>query len=645
MRREQSSLASIKWDIGLVALVVLILFGLSTLREPTVQPAVEATLAGSRPPDRAEGDILLLLPNTPAAEATNFSELDCSYGWFNSLWQEFGSFATALARQLSPELLAGRSVVIVPRRVAESMPQAGINALLTFAKNGGQVVVEYPVEGWEMLTRVSTSGKTVHATRITSIEGMSVHGPTREHLVDVPLTGRLLPTASAPEYPHGPVLLEIEEQPGLLVHEQGSGFVYTLLIDFGCTVTAMHQGLPDRDMNFGQPDAADELPTEQRVANERMLKSHVPYADLLKHALFQRFSLARPTPRLWPFPGTHAGALLVGHSTADMTRAALGYADWARKQQGVSTIFVAPDRLTPTQAKVARQTGAEIGLLWVNGSRREPAVETIGVGAIRPVARELSLTQQINLLQANLGDDNNIRVARTEATLWHNDWSTTFKQLAAASIRLDHSFGPSSPENFGYLFGTGMPYYPIDDRGLPMPLLEQPFVLNGASISPQRLKRMLSNSQSHFHQALAINLPADAMRREPAPGILLGFRDAFDMARTHNHWITTNTDFVDFLSARRQSVLTSQWNYELRRLTITANIIGAALPTMKTGAVPGIAFPRQFEGEDIVRVLHNGKEIPLRKLSTSGPNLERILDVPPGRHTIQVFYTHHTIPE
>src|SRR5690606_23024203 len=122
--------------------------------------------------------------------------------------------------------------------------------------------------------------------------------------------------------------------------------------------------------------------------------------------------------------------------------AALGYADWARKQQGVSTIFVAPDRLTPTQAKVARQTGAEIALLWVNGTLREPVVETIGVGAIRPVARELSLLQQINLLQANLGPNNNIRVARTEGTIWHNDWSTIFKQLAAASIRLDHSFGP-----------------------------------------------------------------------------------------------------------------------------------------------------------------------------------------------------------
>ena len=203
MRREKSSLASIKWDIGLVALVVLILFGLSTLREPTVQPAVETTLPGSRPPDRAEGDILLLLPNTPAAEATNFSELDCSYGWFNSLWQEFGSFATALARQLSPEILAGRSVVIVPRRVAESMPQAGINALLAFARNGGQVVVEYPVEGWEMLTRVSTSGKTIHATRITSIEGMGVHGPTREHLVDVHvrnLRRKLGDPASDPRY-------------------------------------------------------------------------------------------------------------------------------------------------------------------------------------------------------------------------------------------------------------------------------------------------------------------------------------------------------------------------------------------------------------------------------------------------------------
>ena len=103
---------SLRWDF---LLLVLLSAGLGIywlLSTPYHRDAEEAHVDGSRPPDRIEGDILLLLPDAPSAEAKEFDELDCTYGWFNILWQEYGSFASALTRNLSPEILAGRSVVI-----------------------------------------------------------------------------------------------------------------------------------------------------------------------------------------------------------------------------------------------------------------------------------------------------------------------------------------------------------------------------------------------------------------------------------------------------------------------------------------------------------------------------------------------------
>ena len=99
---------TLRWD--LLALCVLLAgMGLYSLMSSSyVQLAKQESVDGSRPPDRTEGDILLLLPDAPSAEAKTFDEVDCSYGWFNALWQEYGSFASALTRNLSPEILAAR---------------------------------------------------------------------------------------------------------------------------------------------------------------------------------------------------------------------------------------------------------------------------------------------------------------------------------------------------------------------------------------------------------------------------------------------------------------------------------------------------------------------------------------------------------
>jgi hypothetical protein len=638
MARKPSILAALKWDFVLLALIALGFGVTAMLENPRFQPSESPTTDGSRPPDRTEGDVLLLLPDTPAAEAEKFSELDCSYGWFNSLWQHFGSFATALNRNLSPEMLAGRIAVIVPRRVAEAMPSTGISALASFARSGGQVIVEQPAEGWELLTGVSTTGKVRQALTITSAEGLGVHGPMRKHLPNTPLIGKLLPTPDLEAFPTGPVLLEVDNQPGLTVHSLGQGHVYTFLFDFGCTVTGIQQGRPDAKMRFGRDQAAQRVPVDQRAAHKRMLTSHVPYADLLERALFHRLSQVRPMPRLWMFPGQTADALMLSHPTPQNVRAAIGYADWARKQKAGSTVFVAPDIVTPTEAALLGETGAEIGLLWVLGEQRNPAVEAVGVGAIKPIERELTLDEQRQLLDAAVPGDADIVFGRVEGSLFRNDWDTTFRQLRAAGLQVDNSFGPTDPEHFGYLFGTGFPYYPVDDRGLPLPLLEFPFVLQGKNATVDRLERMLVNSEAYFHESLVLSLPSTAMRTEPSPGILLTFRNAFDLAEDHDHWITSIGEFYDFLSARRQSVLTSQWSPQNRRLTISVNLLGAKVRSVDGGAIPGVAFPRTWDGQEIERVVVDDKDVSSRDLVTTGSSFERIVKVGPGRHTISVFY-------
>lgn len=638
MARKQSILGALKWDFVLLGLIGLGFGLMAVLDNPHFEPSASETTTGSRPPDRTEGDILLLLPDTPAAEAEDFAELDCSYGWFNSLWQHFGAYATSLNRNLSPEMLAGRSVVIVPRRVAEAMPSTGISALAGFARKGGQVIVEQPGDGWELLTGVSSKGKVRQARAITSAEGLGVHGPMRKHLPNVPLTGKLLPAPALDTYPSGPTLLEVDGQPGLTVNQLGDGYVYTFLFDFGCTVTGIQQGLPTEGMRFGREKGTRRLPVDQRVAHKRMLTSHVPYADLLERAVFHRLSQTRPMPRLWMYPGQKAGTVMVTHPTPTNTRAAIGYVDWERQQDARSTVFVAPDMVTQTEAALLRETGAELGLLWVVGQERAPATRPVGLGAIKPIQRELTLSQQRQALAAVVPGDDDVTFGRVEGSLFTNDWDTTFSQLRAAGLAVDDSYGPTDAEHFGYLFGTGFPYYPVDDRGLPLPILEFPFLLQGANANVDRLDRILGNSEAYFHEPVTISLPSDAMRNDPSAGMLLTFRSVFALAKKHRHWMTTLGEFHAFLAARRQSVLTSQWSPAKRRLTISVNLLGARVRSIEGGAIPGVAFPRTWDNEEIERLVIDDEDVSTRHLVTTGDSFERLAKVGPGRHTISVFY-------
>lgn len=638
MAERTSIWRALRWDIILLLCVALGLMSYNIIKAPFFQHASQKRSEGSRPPDRTEGDVLLLLPDGPAAEATQFSELDCSYGWFNSLWQEYGSFATALTRNLSPEILAGRSVVIIPRRVAHAMPSNGISALMHFVRQGGQIILEQPPTGWEALTQVPILSKPRQAQHITSSEGLGVHGPLRKHLPNIPLTGQLYAAARQPSYPNGPTLLEVDGQPGYLVHQLGLGRVFTVLFDFGCTITAMQQGLPTRGMSFAPEQYAGPMTTSVRVADKSLLTAKTPYADMLERAILLPLTEIRPLPKLWPFPGKHAGALMIVHPTPENMRAALGFADWSRRQEGTSTIMAASDRLTPTQVALVQEAQADLGLLWVQGIKREPTRRVVGLGAIRPFAKELNLNEQVEQLLTLLPENTPVLLARTEASAWEPGFSTTFGQMAQARIRLDNSFGPTERDQYGYLFGTSYPFYPLDERGLPLPILEQPFVLHEGSLTLDRLRQFLGNSQAYFHQPIVLSLPSNAMREQPGAGILLALREAHSLARHYNHWITTLGEFLDFLSVRRQSVLTSQWSPEQRRLTISVNILASRSRTISQSVYPGIAFPRTYKSEEVDRVLVDGKEIALKLLATSGPSTERILDVEPGRHTISVFY-------
>ncbi len=638
MARRRTLWDHLRWDVLLACCLIAGFVAYQWLEEPRVRPAEMPVSDGSRPPDRTEGDVLFLAPNAPSVEARRFDNLDCSLGWHNALNHTFGSFASASADALNPQLLVGHAIVVVPGRVAAELSETARDYLMDFVEEGGQLIVELPRRGWERITGVSTVGQVRRAQSLTDFDGLGLHGPDREPFLDIPLAGRLLPVADLDPYPSGPRRFSVDDQAGLLVEARGQGHVHTLLFDFGCSLTAMLQGTPDAEMAFGPPDGDTWLPTSDRVADDEMLSTTTPSAHLLQRLLFESLHETRPVARLWGYPSDHRGATMVVHPTTGDPSPAFAFAEFLHDQDFPTTFLGSADHWHQDHATLAHRLGGELGLSWIQGHRRSPLTVDRGIGAITPWQQELTLAEQRSLMEHTLELDDRLRLVRTEDTLWHRDWDTSFRAIAAAGININLSFGPSSSDHHGFLFGSGMPFYPIDTRGRLLPVLTLPFVLDGASLTPQRLRALFEASDSAHHQPLAIHLHGDAMHLHPSADLMLALRELPSLSDDHHHWATTVRDYTDFLSARRQSVLTTQWDRSEHRLTISVNLLGAQLPTLDTSASPGVAIPVAHGDRPLSSLVIDDEPIALDSLDTTGPATEYLLALDPGRHIISAHY-------
>lgn len=638
MSRRRTLWGHLRWDLFLITLLVVGFVGYQWIDDPRLRDADLPLSDGSRPPDRTEGDVLLLAPDAPAVEARRFENLDCSLGWQNALNHRFGSYASASSDALSPQLLAGHAVVVVPGRVASELSETARDHLMEFVEEGGQLIVELPRRGWERITGVSTIGQVSRARAITDLDGMGLHGPLREPFLDIPLAGQLLPVSELDPFPTGPRRISVDDQPGLITQSQGAGHVHSLLFDFGCSLTAMMQGRPDSELSFGPPDGDDHLPTADRVADDAMTATTEPRADLLQRLLFMSLDATRPVARLWPFPGDYRGAAMVIHPTTADPTPAFGFAEDLQGHDFFPTFLGAADHWGPEEMRRAQELDATLGLIWVQGHHRDPLTVDRGLGPITPWHQELTLAEQRSLMEHRLESDGRLTKVQSEGTLWYRDWDTTFRALAAAGMAIDLSFGPSSGDHYGFLFGTGMPFYPIDTRGRLLPVLTFPFVLDGTGLSPERLRALFEASDDAHHQPLAIQVQGDAMRHHPSADLMLALRDLPELADEHHHWSTTLRDYTDFLSARRQSVLTTQWDASQSRLTISVNLLGARLQTLEESASPGIAIPVSHGDAPLRRLSVDEQPVDVDALDTNGSATEYLLTLDPGRHIISAYY-------
>jgi len=647
--------SSLRYDI--VALIAVALFGLGFgLQKSPIQVAgTNAEVTGTTPPTgMSASDTLLVLPDLgdDRPQAATFNDVDMALGWYNTVAQEMGGFAHTQLRALDREDLTHRRLVIMTGTAARRATTEQISMLGDWVADGGILLVEQPSPAWDNLLQLTVLPDKIATTRhITAADGAPLRGPLREALLDAPLLTTMRPFHLPPRGPEETpfdVILEVDGSAALVHIPRDKGHIYAASFDIGRAVMTLQQGRPGSDFTplvTADARSGDELARPWMLtASPKMLDARTPFADLIERNTLQTISLHVPIPRLWYFPDQFAGVYIVTHNEDAVGQRITALTDWEAERGRTSTTFLTTDSLSSESIGQMLKQGHDLQLQWSRPTEDGRGLRRVGIGAWRPVLWELSLDEQKRTVENHLVQSS-VTMTRVSDQALDGDWSSTFQKLAAVQVVADSSYGPGTAKQSGYLFGTGMLFYPLDRAGMLIPVAEIPFVLtDDFGFDPKEHRRLLIGSESGYHQVLVVCFNAGSMAHHPSVDAVRTWQKAVQTARKHNHWVATLKDYLLFEEARRSSTVVSEFYPAERRLEMKVTIQKPRLPgvgepgTANERIIPSLAIPQTFEGLTVESARIDGATITLKNLGRSADGFFHTLSVPPGEHVVQIIY-------
>ncbi len=620
---------------------------------PLHLPARDEEAAGSPPPPSPlTADTLLVLPGYRDASAESFSQLDMSLGWYNTLAQELGTFRHTTATAFGPANLDGTRLLVLAASTCRAMGPEQIKAVGQWVESGGVLLIEQPDERWSAVLGLALGGGGLRpARRVTAADGLPARGSLRDALLETPLDTTMLPAqvAGGVADERSGVLMEVDGKPALIHRRRGLGHAYVLTLDMARAVMTLQQGKPLEDFSLPPVEQPSYVPpgmTQPHVLvhHEKLLAAEVPYADLLERNLLEVTASHLPLPRLWYYPGKLAGVYIMSHDEEAFGDKALYLTDWEYDNDHRSTSFIIPGPMTPKALKTMSAQGHDVQLHWNRGFGGAYVEREAGLGPWTPLRVELSLKEQRGALEGSLKGQPTA-INRLHGLTLDQDWSSTFRKLAGAQIAADSSYGPTGPKQFGYLFGTGMPFYPMDHNGLLLPVQEIPFVLqDDENLQPALHRKLVTESEGGYHQVIMPIYHSNTMVNRPSVEAIQSWRSMFGFAARHNHWVTTLREYLLFEEARRGSLLRSRFLTGERRLEIEVELVQPRIaPPEGEGPdskklCPALAFPQQYADSGVESVKVDNAPVPFKELGRSGDGFFHTLELRCGRHSVQVIY-------
>ncbi|MBN1947605.1 MAG: hypothetical protein JW797_18200 [Bradymonadales bacterium] len=640
---RESRLGGLK--LHLLAIVAFLLAGLLFYvnRHPIHFGGPDGQEASGQPmPPPGEGDVLLLLPSSESArEASSFEAIDWSSNWYNILTQEFGVFRALDRGRITRDEIGEANLVVIPASVSRNMSAGEVATLEPFVLSGGRLLVELPTGVFETLVGVTVDPASYRSSRrITAFDGAVVRGELRDDVIQVPLRTILAPleVAQISGRQEFEVILEVDGLPAYLRRTLGDGEVYALFFDLARAVAAIQQGVPAVDWEIARPSVvlpAGYTRTASLLVDPRIRRAGAPYADLLERSILQVITARHPMGRVWLFPNSAPGALVMTHSAIPTLAIGEYLTRWEEENRRPSTVFRSMETARQTAPLRSRE-----GLLLIPEEAPYVPVAPIGLWRFTPLGERLNLQQQVEWMRQETSLP---LMSRLSEGLWRSEYGQSFRILSALGVDVDSSYGPAFhatdlEATDGYCFGTGLPFFPVDRNGLLLDVMEVPVVLHdGTTLNESWVEGILQKAGRQHNELVLADWRTGTMSNVPRASVVSIWRSLFQQATSLGLWITDLTGFVEFWRLRSQVQLHSSFLTAERRLSIWVNVPAATDPLGAT-IRPSLAFEARYEGRSLERITLDGQDIAFSQLERSGDGVLAIVSLPEGSSRIEVIY-------
>ncbi len=551
-RRKQS--AHTAYRVLLWSLVVIVATALHLDNSPFVLDNDVDTADGITITREANSDVLVVLDYDAIRNSgPGFAERDFSVAWINLFEQEIGPVSIATPQSLSMKVLDAARVVVLTSSVADQVPDALLEKLRQHALDGNVIVLDEPHGKLRQTFSANGRAGTRDGQKVTFARGLS--DPYKTQLLDMPLStqfvGSTAPRQGATTH------LAIDGAPAIYATPMGKGTAITVDFDFGEQLVAMQQGRPRNDYSVVAHNHVGVPRTSALVMDPKLVNNSVPYADVLERFMvFGVIGAYTPLPAFWPFPGGAQGALIAVHEDSELGDGGGWMLGYETDHQGVSTLLSTVDSgLTASGAAVISRRGGEIGLAWKKAGTPLELDKKVGIGGFQPLAQPIGLGDQLDTLRHTL-PSGYVRTARVAGGWWDKQWARPFELEAAQKLRVDTTYSPAP--GAGYAYGTGFPFLVVDEQGQPLGIRELPVVYPTGVTGGPKLADLIDQSSKGQHEAIAWSVPPSAFADYPDMDRFEQWLSVFQIARQHDHVITSVARFDRFLRSRRAGRIKSR---------------------------------------------------------------------------------------
>ncbi len=630
---RSNSAFSQRFKIDLIVLLILFVIGGGALLHhfPITFSSSDEAATATMPQNLGQSGILLVLPDK-FENAQTFQTLDFSFAWYNLLLQYAGSFSIVLSRDLQSAAALQAQLIVIPEKTAESMSETQIQLVAQAVQKGATLIIEMPQPEWASLTAIKRRNKVNSAIRhLTDAPNSPLSGAWRDHLLNSPLDTQVLriDALDSETLPADAMLLELD---GSIAHYRrslGTGYVFVLAFNLGQALTALQQGRPSDEFSIEteEPPHPSDL-----VMNEKLRQNTVPYADLLKMHVLMSALYTSPMPLLWPFPNGGRSALILTHETGALGDKAFESAVYEQGQNATATWLTTPGTVSKKMLEHWKSAQFDVGVSLM----RPPAgriYEPYGPSFFQPVAVERNIKNQKIAVSKRLGT--NISTCKMTSSNWSRDYTMAFRRLAAAGCRIDMTYEPSEPEQYGYLFGSGFPFLPIERNGLPLPVYEMPSLVSDTAgfdtFPAQTAVKLLNEAESIFHEPVTASFHADTMMKNPTWLSPENWLNLMKFASENHIWMTSAKSFMHHYTLRQQAKLFYAFHVQTK-------VLDARVDLPQANFSYTVAMPKRTAHGMIHDIWVDKKSIDLTTINATADGLLMLIPVTSGEHLVQAQY-------